>query len=170
MSTQLLNLIALVNNSTATESTETPSNAVLDSLFSIEHGDRATGADLLANHEATLHALQVALNEGVCDEQNTALVTLVRRVTFYTEEARREALAARDALATLETEHPAVYALINQSMSEAHGYLWSLRLDLAHESLLVGVLEDQGYAPPEGYSWCEAFAAIDDAWDEAHGN
>lgn len=157
MSTQLLALINIIN----------------DSLFSVEHGDTLTGAEILEANEdkdTTLHALQVALNEGVCDEQNTALVTLVRRVTFYTEEARREALAARDALATLETEHPAVYALINQSMSEAHGYLWSLRLDLARESLWLDVLEDQGYAPPTGYTWTETFEAIDDAWDAAHGN
>ena len=152
----------------ATE-TETPSNEVLDSLFMVDH-DIRTGADILEDADSTLHALKVALNEGVCDEQNTALVTLVRRVTFYTEEARREALASRAALAILKNEHPTVYAFIDQSMSEAHSYLWAHRLDLAHESLLIGVLEDQGYAPPTGYSWCEAFEAIDDAWDEAHGN
>lgn len=157
MSTQLLALINIIN----------------DSLFSIEHGDTLTGAEILEQNEdkdTTLHALQVALNEGVCDEQNTALVTLVRRVTFYTEEARREALAARDALAILENKHPAVYAFINQIMREAHSYLWAHRLDLAHESLLsLDGLEGQGYAPPKGYTWCEAFEAIDDAWDKAHG-
>ncbi len=150
MSTQLLALINIIN----------------DSLFSIEHGDTLTGAEILEQNEdkdTTLHALKVALVEGVCDEQNTALVTLVRRVTFYTEEARREALAARDALATLETEHPAVYALINQSMSEAHGYLWSRRLDLARESLWLHVLESQRYAPPTGYTWEETNQVIEDA-------
>jgi len=128
MSTQLLALINIIN----------------DSLFSIEHGDTLTGAEILEQNE-------------------DKLVTLVRRVTFYTEEARREALAARDALATLETEHPAVYALINQSMSEAHGYLWSRRLDLARESLWLHVLESQRYAPPTGYTWEETNQVIEDA-------
>jgi hypothetical protein len=190
MSTQLLTLTALTalttetpstepTASTETESTETettetetPSNEVLDSLFMVDHGDTLTGAGILEQNEdtyTTLRALTVALNEGVCDEQNTARVTLVRRVTFYTEEARREARRAAWALAILENKHPAVYAFIDQSMSEAHGYLWSHRLDLARESLLIGVLEDQGYAPPKGYTWCEAFEAIDDAWDKAHG-
>ena len=131
MSTQLLALIALVNNNTATESTETPSNEVLDSLFCIEHGDRATGADLLANHEVTLHALKVAITEGVCDDDNTAQVTLVRRVSL-SPEARRKALAARDALATLETAHPAVWNLIDQSMSEAYGWQWQCGLERLH--------------------------------------
>jgi hypothetical protein len=156
-----------------TTETETPSNEVLDSLFSIEHGDPRTGAGILEQYEdtyTTLRALKVALNEGVCDEQNTARVTLVRRVTFYTEEARKEARRAAWALAILENKHPAVYAFINQIMSEAHSYLWAHRLDLAHESLLsLDVLEGQGYAPPKGYTWCEAFEAIDDAWDKAHG-
>ena len=158
---------------TETTETETPSNEVLDSLFSIEHGDPRTGAGMLEQYEdtyTTLRALKVALNEGVCDEQNTARVTLVRRVTFYTEEARKEARRAAWALAILENKHPAVYAFINQIMSEAHSYLWAHRLDLAHESLLsLDVLEGQGYAPPKGYTWCEAFEAIDDAWDKAHG-
>ena len=185
MSTQLLALTALTALTTesatlpatetpATETpateTETPSNEVLDSLFMVDHGDIRTGADILEDADTTLHALQVDLNGGVCDEQNTALVTLVRRVTFCAEETRQEALASRAALAILKNEHPTVYAFIDQSMSEAHSYLWAHRLDLAHESLLIGVLEDQGYAPPTGYSWCEAFEAIDDAWDEAHGN
>lgn len=60
--------------------TETPSNEVLDSLFMVDH-DIRTGADILEDADSTLHALQVALNEGVCDEQNTALVTLVRGAT-----------------------------------------------------------------------------------------
>lgn len=191
MSTQLLALTALTaltteptastastepteteSTETETTETETPSNEVLDSLFSVEHGDPRTGAGILEQNEdtyTTLRALTVALNEGVCDEQNTALVTLVRRVTFYTEEARREARRAAWALAILENKHPAVYAFIDQSMSEAHSYLWAHRLDLARESLLIGVLEDQGYAPPKGYTWCDAFEAIDDAWDKAHG-
>ena len=192
MSTQLLALTALTaltteptastastepteteSTETETTETETPSNEVLDSLFSVEHGDPRTGAGILEQNEdtyTTLRALTVALNEGVCDEQNTALVTLVRRVTFYTEEARREASRAWWALARLENKHPAVYAFIDQIMSEAHGYLWAHRLDLAHESLLIGMWEDLGCAPPKGYRWSEAFEAIDDAWDEAHGN
>jgi hypothetical protein len=156
--------------STETTETETPSNEVLDSLFMVDHGDIRTGADILEDADTTLHALQVALNEGVCDEQNTALVTLVRRVTFCAEETRKEALASRDALAILKNEHPAVYALINQNMREEYGYLWTRRLDLAHESLLIGMWEDLGYAPPKGYTWTETFEAIDDAWDAAHGN
>ena len=156
--------------STETTETETPSNEVLDSLFMVDHGDIRTGADILEDADTTLHALKVALNEGVCDEQNTARVTLVRTVTFYSAEARKEARRAAWALAILENKHPAVYAFINQIMSEAHSYLWAHRLDLAHESLLsLDVLEGQGYAPPKGYTWCEAFEAIDDAWDKAHG-
>ena len=155
---------------TETTETETPSNEVLDSLFMVDHGDIRTGADILEDADTTLHALKVALNEGVCDEQNTARVTLVRTVTFYSAEARKEARRAAWALAILENKHPAVYAFINQIMSEAHSYLWAHRLDLAHESLLsLDVLEGQGYAPPKGYTWCEAFEAIDDAWDKAHG-
>jgi hypothetical protein len=156
-----------------TTETETPSNEVLDSLFMVDHGDTLTGAGILEQNEdtyTTLRALKVALNEGVCDEQNTARVTLVRTVTFYSAEARKEARRAAWALAILENKHPAVYAFIDQIMSEAHSYLWAHRLDLARESLLsLDVLEDQGYAPPKGYTWCEAFEAIDDAWDKAHG-
>jgi hypothetical protein len=93
-----------------------------------------------------------------------------RRVTFYAEETRKEALTARAALAILKNEHPTVYAFINKTMREEYGYLWTRRLDLAHESLLIGMWEDLGCAPPKGYRWSEAFEAIDDAWDEAHGN
>ena len=162
-------IAAWVATETETE-TETPSNEVLDSLFMVDHGDIRTGADILEDKDTTLHALKVALNEGVCDEQNTALVTLVRRVTFYAEETRKEALTARAALAILKNEHPTVYAFINKTMREEYGYLWTRRLDLAHESLLIGMWEDLGCAPPKGYRWSEAFEAIDDAWDEAHGN
>jgi hypothetical protein len=142
-----------------------------DSLFRV-HGVVFTGAQLKTiNGDMDLtHDLTVALNEGVYEGEGEWRVELCHRVEFTTFDKRCEAFVARDALKTLETEHPAVYALINQSMSEAHGYLWSRRLDLARESLYLHVLEDQGYAPPEGYTWDETFEAIDDAWDEAHGN
>ena len=88
--------------------------------------------------------------------QLLALINVINDSPFSIEHESNTTPAARDALKTLKTAHPKVYAFVTKSMTRA-----VLGLD---------VLEDQGYTLPKGYSWRQVFAVVADAQNEAHGN